>query len=88
MPDGQLLDDMAPPAAPAAGMRWIAGGTFRMGADRSYPEEAPVHTVTVSGFYMDKHTVTNAEFAASAEATGYWAGAVHAAVIAVYGIDE
>jgi len=53
------------------GMRWIPGGTFRMGADGSYPEEAPVHTVRVSGFWMDAHTVTNAEFAAFVQATSY-----------------
>ena len=41
-----------------------SGGTFRMGADSAYPEEAPMHTVTVSGFWMDVHTVTNAAFAA------------------------
>jgi sulfatase modifying factor 1 len=53
------------------GMRWIEGATFRMGADRSYPEEAPVHAVTVSGFWMDTYAVTNAEFAAFVESTGY-----------------
>lgn len=53
------------------GMRWVPGGTFGMGADQSYPEEAPVHTVTVSGLWMDEHTVTNAEFAAFVAATGY-----------------
>ncbi len=42
-----------------------------MGADRFYPEEAPVHTVTVSGFWMDTHVVTNAQFAAFVQATGY-----------------
>jgi formylglycine-generating enzyme required for sulfatase activity len=52
-------------------MRWIPGGTFRMGAEQSYPEEAPVHSVTVGGFWMDEHTVTNAEFAAFVAATGY-----------------
>jgi formylglycine-generating enzyme len=52
-------------------MRWIPGGTFRMGAEQSYPEEAPVHTVTVSGFWMDEHTVTDAEFAVFVAATGY-----------------
>jgi formylglycine-generating enzyme len=29
---------------------WIPGGTFRMGSDKHYPEEAPVHRATVSGF--------------------------------------
>ena len=56
---------------PITGMRWIPGGTFRMGADGSYPEEAPVHSVTVSGFWMDEYAVTNAEFAAFVAATGY-----------------
>jgi formylglycine-generating enzyme len=28
----------------------IPGGTFRMGSDRHYPEEAPVHRVTVDAF--------------------------------------
>lgn len=52
-------------------MRWIRGGTFRMGAGHSYPEEAPIHNVMVSGFWMDEHTVTNAEFTLFIEATGY-----------------
>jgi formylglycine-generating enzyme len=53
------------------GMWWIGGGTFRMGADQAYPEEAPAHAVTVSGFWMDEHTVTNEAFAAFVAATGY-----------------
>ena len=53
------------------GMRWIQGGTFRMGADDAYPEEAPARRVTVGGFWMDEHTVTNDEFAAFVDATGY-----------------
>jgi formylglycine-generating enzyme required for sulfatase activity len=53
------------------GMQWIPGGTFRMGADNTYPEEAPAHMVTVSGFWIDAHAVTNAQFAAFVNATGY-----------------
>ncbi|MPZ21522.1 MAG: SUMF1/EgtB/PvdO family nonheme iron enzyme, partial [Luteitalea sp.] len=31
----------------------------------------PVHTVTVSGFWMDEHEVTNAEYAQFVEETQY-----------------
>ena len=43
-------------------MVWIDGGTFRMGSDRHYPEEAPVHRVTVDGFWIDRTPVTNRQF--------------------------
>jgi formylglycine-generating enzyme len=52
-------------------MAWIEGGTFMMGSDRHYPEEAPAHRVTVDGFWIDVTPVTNAEFARFVEATGY-----------------
>ena len=32
----------------------VRGGTFRMGSDRHYPEEAPAHRVTVDGFWIDR----------------------------------
>jgi formylglycine-generating enzyme len=57
-------------AAPA-GMRWIPGGLFRMGAELAYPEEAPVREVGVDGFWIDACAVTNADFAAFVAATGY-----------------
>src|ERR1700754_3560575 len=50
-------------------MIWIAGGTFRMGSDRHYPEEAPAHRVAVGGFWMDRHPVTNRQFRAFVRAT-------------------
>ena len=50
-------------------MRWIPGGEFRMGSDN--PAEGPVHSVTLSGFWMDSHELTNAEFARFVEATHY-----------------
>src|SRR5215470_2465459 len=61
----------APDAARDAGMLWIPGGTFRMGSDRHYPEEAPVHRVTVDGFWMDRTPVTNRDFRKFVNATGY-----------------
>jgi len=54
-----------------ADMVRIPGGTFRMGSDRHYPEEAPVHRVTVDAFWMDRAPVTNREFRKFVEATGY-----------------
>ena len=56
---------------PFPGMVWILGGTFRMGSNDFYPEEEPVHRVTVDSFWMDEHPVTNAEFRRFVEATGY-----------------
>ncbi len=53
------------------GMVWIPGGTFTMGSDRHYPEEAPSHPVTVDGFFMDATPVTNRAFRAFVKATGY-----------------
>ncbi len=49
----------------------VAGGEFRMGSDRHYPEEAPVHRVHVEAFSIDRYQVTNDRFAAFVEATGY-----------------
>ena len=53
-----------------ADMVRIPGGTFRMGSDRHYPEEAPVHRVTVDAFWMDRAPVTNREFRKFVEVTG------------------
>jgi formylglycine-generating enzyme required for sulfatase activity len=52
-------------------MAWIPGGTFLMGSDIHYPEEAPAHRVAVDGFWIDRHTVTNADFKRFVDETGY-----------------
>ncbi len=66
-------DNQTPPGDPPHdNMVWIPGGTFEMGSDiRAYPEEGPVHTVTVSGFWMDQYQVTNRQFREFVDATGY-----------------
>ncbi len=52
-------------------MALLAGGTFRMGSDEFYPDEAPVHDRTVAPFRIDRHEVTNADFARFVDATDY-----------------
>jgi formylglycine-generating enzyme required for sulfatase activity len=54
-------------------MVWIPGGRFEMGSDGPHASafERPVHTIGVDGFFMDRHTVTNREFRAFVDATGY-----------------
>jgi sulfatase modifying factor 1 len=56
-----------------AGMVWVAGNTFGMGAsdEEGRPDEYPQHSVTVAGFWIDATEVTNAQFRKFAEATGY-----------------
>jgi len=49
----------------------LPGGTFRMGSADFYPEESPVHDVTVAAFSIERHPVTNEQFAGFVAATGY-----------------
>ncbi len=49
----------------------VPGGSFRMGSTSFYPEEAPIHTATVGAFGIERHPVTNAQFAEFVAATGY-----------------
>jgi len=53
------------------GMVHISGGTFQMGSDRHYPEEAPTHRVTVDSFWIDPSPITNREFRKFVKATGH-----------------
>ena len=64
-------DELVKGNSPFPNMVWIPGGTFLMGSEKQYPEEAPTHEVTVSGFWMDEHTVTNEEFRRFVDATQY-----------------
>jgi sulfatase modifying factor 1 len=60
-----------PGPPPAKDMVWVPGGRFLMGSEDFYPEERPVHRVTVDDFWMDAHPVTNAEFRRFVKATGH-----------------
>ena len=50
---------------------WIPAQTAILGSDDHYPEEAPARPVTVAGFFIQAHQVTNARFAEFVDATGY-----------------
>ena len=63
-----------PPAdAPRPGMVWIPGGEFQMGSvdPLARNDESPIHRVRVDAFWMDATEVTNTQYAAFVEATGY-----------------
>jgi sulfatase modifying factor 1 len=49
----------------------LSGEIFRMGSQRFYPDEGPVHDELVQPFAIEQHPVTNAQFAAFVAETGY-----------------
>lgn len=68
----RLVCALPPQAAgsPHPGMVWVPGGTLSLG-DSVYAEEMPVRPVKVNGFWLDRTEVTNDQFAAFVQATGY-----------------
>jgi len=57
------------------GMRLISGGNFLMGNDRDYSfpadGEGPPHLLQLAPYYLDATCVTNEQFSAFVNATGY-----------------
>jgi formylglycine-generating enzyme required for sulfatase activity len=51
-------------------MVWIPGGVFWMGSPK-WSDAQHLHKVEVDGFWLDRTEVTNEQFAAFVEATGY-----------------
>lgn len=49
----------------------VPGGTFVMGSELFYPEEAPLRLVRVDAFLIDPTPVTNRQFATFVDSTGY-----------------
>lgn len=65
----------------------IEGGTFTMGQEDVYPaEEGPRRRTTVDGFWIDPHEVTNRQFAAFVDATGYITAAERPVDSSFYGV--
>jgi formylglycine-generating enzyme len=60
-----------PQSSAPPGMIWIPGGTYRMGSDKHYLEEAPAHRASVAGFWIDRTPVTNRDFRKFVNATGH-----------------
>jgi formylglycine-generating enzyme len=52
-------------------MLWIPAGQFRIGSADHYPEEAPVRSVAVDGFWIDRCETTNGRFSEFVRETGY-----------------
>jgi sulfatase modifying factor 1 len=59
------LSALLPAASAADGIMLVQAGAFWMGRDDGPPDEAPQHRVYVRDFWIERHKVTNAEFAAS-----------------------
>lgn len=62
---------MTASSSPLPGMIALPGGTFTMGSDRFYPEEAPSRKVRVDSFQIDETPVTNRDFARFVAETGH-----------------
>jgi sulfatase modifying factor 1 len=52
-------------------MAWLEGGSFLMGSDAGYPEEAPARQATIGGFWIDRFPVTNRDFNRFVQETGH-----------------
>jgi formylglycine-generating enzyme required for sulfatase activity len=59
----QTIPSRANATPPSPGFMRVEGGTFQMGSNDS-DSTKPVHTVTITGFYMGKYEVTQKEWTA------------------------
>lgn len=61
----------SPAALRTAQMVAVPAGAFNMGSDAGGPDSKPAHQVDVPAFQIDKFEVTNSDFKAFVDATGY-----------------
>ena len=55
-------EGISPHGEKRAGMVYVPPGSFQMGSETGEAEERPVHEVQLSGFWMDRCEVTNADY--------------------------
>jgi iron(II)-dependent oxidoreductase len=65
-----LVVALSPAPVAADGVMLVDRGPVRLGSDRDSPAEAPAHGLYLEQFYIDRHKVTNREFAVFLEARG------------------
>ena len=56
------------PSSPFHNMVLVPAGQFSMGTDLHNPNEAPLHSVYLDSFYIDRHEVTVSSYRACLEA--------------------
>ncbi|MEB2786777.1 formylglycine-generating enzyme family protein [Algoriphagus persicinus] len=71
--ENMSIGSMPEPSEKVAGMAWIPGGEFVMGTNEvdAYSAEKPAVNLQVTGFWMDTHEVTNADFKKFVDETDY-----------------
>jgi formylglycine-generating enzyme required for sulfatase activity len=72
------------PAGPVA----ISAGSFMMGQEDVYAEEGPAKSISVNAFWIDRHEVTNRQFAKFVAETGYVTIAEKPVDPSLFGVPE
>jgi len=49
----------------------VEGGSFKMGSNSGYSDETPIHSVTLSDYYIGKYEVTVGQYKTFCNATGH-----------------
>ncbi|MBI2207287.1 MAG: SUMF1/EgtB/PvdO family nonheme iron enzyme [Candidatus Rokubacteria bacterium] len=65
-----LASSLVATVAHADGIMFVPAGAFWMGRDGGSPDETPFHRVHVADFWIERHKVTNGEFATFLNARG------------------
>ena len=67
-PSNNQTNNQPSKTTPPAGMVYVEGADFTMGAEKGDPAEMPAHKETVKSFFMDKYEVTREDYAKCVEA--------------------